>query len=178
MNPIKKPKLIKGLAAATLVLAVAPFTLPAQVHLERAAVVPADAATVYALVSSSQGFQQFNPWRDNDPSLKITLTGPASGVGSGFIFEGAEGRGTQTITAVEKNRAVTMLIDLGPMGQPVQTFLLSPQDGGTRVTWTLDSEFGFNPVGRVMGLFMDGMLGQTWERGLNNLSIASKQNAA
>ena len=41
--------------------------------------------------------------------------GPAEGIGSGFRFDGKEGKGTQTVTEVTATR-VTHLIDLGAMG--------------------------------------------------------------
>ncbi|MEL7414963.1 MAG: SRPBCC family protein, partial [Pseudomonadota bacterium] len=78
------------------------------------------------------------------------------------------------ITAMEENRSVTNLIDLGAMGKPVQTFTLIPVEGGTKVVWTTTSDFGMNPIGRVIGLFMDGFLGETYEQGLANISNAVK----
>ena len=94
--------------------------------------------------------------------------GPAEGVGSGFRFEGKEGKGTQTVTAVTSS-SVTHLIDLGAMGKPVQIIEAEATDTGTQVTWTVASDMGFNPVFRIFGLFMDRMLGKTYELGLKNI---------
>ena len=95
-----------------------------------------------------------------------------SGVGSGFRFEGKEGKGTQTVTAVSPN-SVTHLIDLGAMGKPVQTIRAEETATGSRVTWTVTSDMGFNPIFRIFGLFMDRMLGKTYERGLSNIAALS-----
>lgn len=159
-------------AGALAIIALAPYALPASRTVERSAHVEAAPADIYALVSTTQGFQTFNPYRDTDPDLAITPMGPAAGVGAAFAFKGRDGEGTQTITRVEENARVEMLIDLGAMGQPVQTFTLEPQGTGTQVVWSVESRFGFNPVGRVFGLFMDGMLGPIYERGLSNLATA------
>ncbi|WP_299741186.1 SRPBCC family protein [uncultured Roseobacter sp.] len=99
----------------------------------------------------------------------MTPFGPAAGVGSGFRFEGKEGKGTQTVTDVTATR-VMHLIDLGAMGKPVQTIEAKATDTGARVTWTVTSDMGFNPVFRIFGLFMDRMLGKTYELGLKNIA--------
>ncbi|MFK7793471.1 MAG: SRPBCC family protein [Devosiaceae bacterium] len=155
---------------AVLALAATPYALPDHKVVERSAVIQASPDAIYPLLTSSAGFQTFNPYRDADPNLEITFSGPAEGVGASFAFNGKDGQGTQTITGLEDNVSVTMQIDLGSMGQPVQTLTLEQIEDGTRVVWSVESQFGMNPIGRVFGLFLDGMLGQTYERGLANLS--------
>jgi hypothetical protein len=162
-------------AGAIALIAAAPFALPSAVTVEREAVLAADSDVIYDLLASNEGFQTFNPYRDDDPNLAITLMGPDRGVGSVFAFKGDGGTGTQTITAMEPGRAVTMQIDLGAMGQPVQTFTLTPVVNGTKVNWSTEAAFGMNPIGRVIGLFLDGRLGPVYERGLKNLEKAAQR---
>ena len=157
-----------GLAAIALLT----LTLPSSVHIEREAIIEAPPNKIFALASTNSGFQKFNPYKDADPDLKIDLFGPDHGVGSGFSFNGKDGKGTQTITALEPNNSVTMQIDLGAKGRPTQSFRLEEVSTGTRVIWGLDADFGYNPVGRIIGLFMEKMMGETFERGLRNLSKA------
>lgn len=159
-----------SLGGAAALVAAVPMLLPASAVIERRAVVAAEPAAIYPLIASNAGFQRFNPFRDADPDLAITLSGPATGIGSAFAFKGKDGAGTQTIVAVEENRSVTNQIDMGAMGKPTLTFTLAPVAGGTEVTWRMESQFGANPIGRVFGLFMDKLLGPVAERGLSNLS--------
>ena len=56
------------------------------------------------------------------------------------------------------------------MGQPTQAISAVAIDGDTQVTWTMDMDLGMNPVFRVMGLFMDGMIGPNLELGLANIA--------
>ena len=153
------------LAAVTLIA----LLLPRKVVVTREADIALSPEDVIARVASTDGFQTFNPYCTSDPNLKITPFGPAEGVGAGFGFEGKEGKGTQTVTDVTADR-VTHLIDLGAMGKPVQTIDAKATDAGARVTWTVTSDMGFNPVFRVFGLFMDRMLGKTYELGLKNIA--------
>lgn len=143
--------------------------LPSTKQIVRESYIQATPEEVYKRISTTEGFQSFNPFKDTDPALKIEPFGPASGIGAGFSFEGKEGSGTQTIIAQQKNQSVTMQIDLGFMGKPKQTLSIQPNGEGTMMTWQVDMTFGVNPMGRMFGLFADKVLGKVYERGLINL---------
>ncbi|MEM7514761.1 MAG: polyketide cyclase, partial [Bacteroidota bacterium] len=98
-------------------IALVALLLPRKVVVTRSTEIDVAPAELVARVASTEGFQTFNPYCTTDPSLKITPFGPAAGVGSGFRFEGKEGKGTQTVTAIT-DTTVTHLIDLGAMGKP------------------------------------------------------------
>ncbi|MEM1377084.1 MAG: SRPBCC family protein [Pseudomonadota bacterium] len=161
-------------AVTVAALVALPYVLPSSKTVERTATINAPAEKVFALVASNEGFQTFNPYKLKDENLKITMHGPSHGIGSGFAFDGKEGKGTQTIIAMEENKSVTMQLDLGAMGKPVTEFRLTAIGDATEVTWSTKSDFGFNPIGRVVGLFLDGMLGGTYELGLDELNKAAQ----
>lgn len=154
-----------GIAA----LAAATQALPRHVSIERSALIDAAPAVVIELAASNTGYQTFNPYRDLDPNLQVEMFGPAAGVGSGFSFESKDGAGQQTVVAVSSD-TVTFALDLGPLGQPMQAISAVPVDGATEVTWTMDMDLGVNPIFRVMGLFMDDMIGPNFELGLANIA--------
>ena len=158
--------------AVVLGVSLVALILPRKVVVSRTDIVPLTPNEVIALVSSTEGFQTFNPYLTSDPDLKITPFGPGAGVGSGFRFEGKEGKGTQTVSEVT-DASVTHQIDLGAMGKPVQVIAARATQGGAEVTWTVTSDMGFNPVFRVFGLFLDGMLGKTYELGLRNMKACA-----
>ncbi len=159
---------VAGLAA----LSVATLALPRHVSVERVAVLEAAPEQIIALAASNAGFQRFNPYTSQDPDLKIDLFGPVSGVGSGFAFDGKDGTGRQTVAAVSVSEVVYN-IDLGALGRPTQSIATVATDAGTEVTWRVDSDTGYNPVFRVFGVFMDRMMGPTFELGLENLAKAT-----
>ncbi len=158
-----------GLFALTL--AVYLFT-PRHVTVVRSAILDATPDVVLALAGSNSGYQTFNPYKSTDPDLKIELFGPEKGIGSGFRFEGAEGKGSQVVATIEHDK-VHYKIDLGAMGQPTQSIQARQTQNGTEVIWSMNSDMGFNPIARVFGLFLDGMLGKTFERGLENIEKAA-----
>ncbi|WP_420861343.1 SRPBCC family protein [Algirhabdus cladophorae] len=156
-------------ACGVAALAVAALALPRQVNIERTAVIDAAPEAVIKLAASNTGYQSFNPYKDLDPNLSVEMFGPISGVGSGFSFESKDGAGQQTVASVTTDQ-VTFDLDLGPLGQPTQAISAVAVDGATKVTWTMDMDLGMNPVFRVMGLFMDGMIGPNFELGLANIA--------
>ncbi len=156
-------------ACGVAALAVGALALPRHVSIERSAMIDAAPEAVIELAASNTGYQSFNPYKDLDPNLRVEMFGPASGVGSGFSFESKDGAGQQTVSAVTSDQ-VTFAIDLGPMGQPTQAISAVAVNGATEVTWTMDMDLGMNPVFRVMGLFMDGMIGPNSELGLANIA--------
>lgn len=164
--------LLAGGAGAIAILAAGTMLLPRHVHVERQALVNAEPQTIIALAASNEGYQAFNPYKKVDPELKITQFGPSSGIGSGFHFDGKDGKGSQTVAEVT-DKFVRYNIDLGAKGQPTQTIHAENTDQGVVVTWSMDADLGINPIARIIGLFMDGMLGKTFEDGLDHLNSAT-----
>ncbi|WP_120503518.1 SRPBCC family protein [Sulfitobacter mediterraneus] len=164
--------ILAGGAGLLALTAAGTLLLPRHIHVERHAAINADPAAVLALARSNEGYQRFNPYLTADPALKISHFGPQSGVGSGFDFDGKDGTGRQTVAEISAD-AVRYDIDLGAMGQPTQMIKAVATAHGTDVTWSMDMDLGFNPVARVFGLFMDGMIGKTFEQGLTNLASAT-----
>lgn len=165
-------KLATYAACGLVALTAASFALPRHVSVERAATLAATPEAILALAASNTGFQTFNPYKTLDPALEIAMFGPETGVGSGFHFDGKGGTGSQTVADVT-GQSITYAIDMGPMGQPTQWIHAQATADGTEVTWRVEADMGFNPVFRVMGLFMDGMMGPTFELGLENLGKAA-----
>jgi hypothetical protein len=165
--------IIKKIAIASLAIiggvVATGFAAPDHVVIKREAFTTASPEAVLQLASSSTGYQSFNPYKVSDPALKITPFGPQSGVGSGFAFDGKDGKGKSTIIAQSADR-VDYRIDLDGMGSPIQAIQTSQTAEGTKVEWSMRMELGNNPLMRVMGLMMPSMMGPTLEQGLSGLT--------
>lgn len=168
-----KLKTLAGYTLGALVVVTAmTYALPRHVSVQRTATLSATAQDVLALAASNAGYQRFNPYKTLDPYLKIDLYGPVTGVGSGFNFDSKDGTGSQTVAEVTADKVV-YAVDLGSMGQPTQSIAAVTTATGTEVTWRVENDLGFNPVFRIFGVFMDGMMGPTFELGLENLAKAA-----
>lgn len=84
--------IVYSITAIIVAIALIALLLPRKVAVTRQADVAMRPEDVIARVASTEGFQTFNPYCTTDPNLKISPFGPKEGVGSGFHFEGKEGK--------------------------------------------------------------------------------------
>jgi effector-binding domain-containing protein len=164
-------KILAGLVAVLVVLAVVGLILPRHVEVKRSVTIDRPASLVYAAVNSFVLFHKWSPWQDLDPNMSQTTEGPRDGVGAKLLWKGNDkvGSGTQLITASTADRSVASDLDFGDMGAAKSLMTLTPDGKATRVTWTVDVDMGANPIGHYIGLTMDGMLGKDFASGLNKL---------
>ncbi len=166
-------KRVLGVLAVVVVLLVAiAYLLPRQVEVTRSATIAAPPEQVFAHVSSLSKFSEWSPWGNLDPDMQVTFSGPEMGVGNKMEWSSDHpnvGNGVQEITAIVENERVESALDFGDMGTAIASFDLAKSGGGTEITWGLKSDMGNNPIGRWMGLMMDGWVGADYEKGLANL---------
>ena len=164
-------KILIGLIAVVVVLAVVGLLLPRHVQVKRSVAIDRPASLVHATVNSFVLFPKWSPWQDLDPQMIQTTEGPRDGVGAKLIWKGNDkvGSGTQTITASTLNQSIASDLDFGDMGVAKSLVNLTPDGKSTTVTWTVDVDMGANPIGHYFGLTMDGMLGKDFATGLSKL---------
>jgi effector-binding domain-containing protein len=164
-------KILIGLVALLVVLAVVGLILPRHVLVKRFVVINRPASLIYATVNSFVLFPKWSPWQDLDPNMIQTTEGPRDGVGAKLVWKGNDkvGSGTQLITASTAGQSVASDLDFGDMGAAKSLITLTPDGTATRATWTVDVDMGANPIGHYVGLTMDGMLGKDFASGLGRL---------
>lgn len=176
---IKKILLI--LVAAILVLVIVVSLRPSQFTVTRWSTIPATPEVVFAQVNDFHKWQEWSPWAKMDPACKFAFSGPDSGVGAGFSWDGNYdvGAGTMKITESKPGELVKMDLDFTePMeGHNLTVFTFKPNGASTDVTWTMSGENGF--MGKLFGLFVDcdKMVGEQFIQGLRNLSDVVKKAA-
>ena len=174
-NGDKDMKILKGLlwvmAALVVLVGGGGLLLPAHSHLERSMTLSQPQAEVYTALNSFQRFNEWSPWFEMDPSARYTYTGPASGVGAKMAWVGnsSVGSGSQEILESVPNAKIVNALDFGG-SQAKAAFLLAPEGNGTRLTWTMESDHGYNPINRLFGAFLlERVVGNDYERGLAKL---------
>jgi hypothetical protein len=172
-----------GLAviAVLLVLAVVIALQPGEFRIERSAVMKAPSDIVFAQINNLHNWQNWSPWEGLDPNLKRTYSGPESGAGAQYAWEGNDdvGAGRMTITESKPGAHVGIRLEfLKPFEATNQTdFNLLPAEDGTQVTWAMRGENNF--VSKAFGLVMnmDAMIGKDFEKGLASLKKVSETEA-
>ncbi len=154
-----------------VLVSVAGFLLPRHSHVERSIVINAPASAIYQILTSPRAFNTWSPWMEMDTAMEISYFGPATGEGAGFTWKSEEGLGVGRweIKLLEENAKVVIDLVFGEMDPSIATLELDEEDGGTRVTWTLDSDLGAGPYGRYFGLMMEPWVGSDFEKGLAKL---------
>jgi effector-binding domain-containing protein len=155
-----------------VVVGVVGVFLPSSAHIERSAVIEAPQATVFVLVNGFRSFNRWSPWYDRDPNADFSYDGPDYGVGSKMMWSSQQsdvGSGSQEIIASEPYQSVRTHLDFGQKGTAEAYFELEADDTGTQITWGLDTEFGWDLVGRYFGLMFYRIVGAEYEKGLANL---------
>lgn len=166
--------LLAGALALVLVgiLAYA-WTRPDSFHVARSATVSAPPESIFPLIVAPRAFNRWNPFLKEDPAVKLTFSGPDSGVGAGQTWDGNKnvGKGSVEVTAVEApNRAVMRLDMLKPMVASNRVeFTLEPRGHETVVTWAMSGAQPF--IGKLVSLFIncDRMCADQFDAGLRDL---------
>jgi len=166
-----------ALVVVVVLLLVVAMLLPAQVTVQRSIAVQAPRCNVFALLDGYSWFDDFSPWAGRDPDTRYTFEGPSRGVGARMSWQSSSpevGSGSMQTTLSEPCERIEQDLDFGAQGSAVAWWDLRPVEDGVQVTWGLDSDFGMNPVGRFMGLMMDGFIGPDYEQGLEGLKALAE----
>jgi uncharacterized protein YndB with AHSA1/START domain len=164
-----------AIVVVVLILGVLGFaaTRPDSFSVQRSATVKAPPDKVFPLLEDLHRWAEWSPWEKKDPAMKRTFSGPASGVGAAYAWDGNKevGQGRMEITGSQAPAAVTIKLDfIKPFeGHNVVEFRLAPQGDSTQVVWTMNGPAPF--ITKLMSTFfdMDKMIGKDFEAGLTNL---------
>ena len=155
-------------------------TKPDTFHVERSISIQAPPEKIYAVLNDFHQSASWSPYEKKDPAMKRAFTGPDSGKGSVYHFEGNKevGKGKLTITETIPSSKVVLALDMvEPFeGHNTVEYTLDAKGGSTEVTWAIHGQQPY--IGKVVSLFIDcdKMIGKDFEAGLANLKAFSETN--
>lgn len=177
-------KLALLLVAAVLVGAVVVVLLlaarkPDSFVVQRSTVINAPADRIFPLINDYRQWTAWSPYETKDPQMKRTFGPVTAGKGATYAWEGDSNVGAGNMTIVESTPPSKVGIRL-VMVKPIAadndvSFTLTPQGGGTGVTWAMQGAVPF--FAKIIHVFfdMDKMVGGDMEAGLAKLkSVAEK----
>lgn len=170
--------LLLGILAIVALLLVISFFLPSKWHVERSIVINAPAENAFDQVNNLKNWDKWSPWMKMDTTMKVTYSGPEEGVGASYSWEGdpkKTGKGKLTISESRPNEYVKTDLDFGEGGLGTGGFKFEPADGGTKVSWSMDSDLGMNPIARYMGIIMTGMMEGIFDQGLGDIKKIAEE---
>ena len=147
--------------------------LPGQAHVERDIEIDRPVHTVYTVLNGYQHFSAWSPWAGLDPQMEVTRSGPSHGQGARYQWSSkmaSVGSGSQEIILSQADERIDMALEFSGMdARQTASFEFEPTSAGTRLTWSLDVDFGDSLFGRWFGLLLDRMVGRDYEQGLSRL---------
>jgi uncharacterized protein YndB with AHSA1/START domain len=160
------------------VLIIAAFK-PGSFSVQRTATIQAPPEKIFPLINDYHNWPQWSPWEKIDPTMKRTFSGPSSGTGSVYEWDGNNKAGKGRMETAESVPASKIAIKLDFI-KPMETnnnvqFSLQPNGDSTTVTWTMTGPVSF--PAKVMTVFvsMDKMIGPDFETGLANMKATAEK---
>jgi len=172
-------RLLIGLALLVATFLTVVWFQPDDYRVTRTTMIAAPVARVFEQVNDLKKWDDWSPWAKLDPSAKVTFSGPQSGPGASFTWDGNDkvGAGTMTITESKPNQRIATRTDFTRpfAGTGSADFVFSEAGGRTNVIWSMFGTQSF--IGKALCLFMpmETMLGPDFERGLAQLKQVSER---
>lgn len=147
--------------------------LPYQVEVSRSISINAAPHKVYGILSDLKTYNDWMPWNQKDKEMKMTWGPQTAGKGAWYSWDSQMkdvGQGKLTIVTAVPDSLVATSLEFGGFDRPaLANWTIHPDGGNSRVTWTMQTELGRNPLARWFGLFLDKMIGPDFENGLGQL---------
>jgi hypothetical protein len=161
------------LAVAIVILLVYASTRPDTFRVQRTASINAPADRIFPLINEFDNWTAWSPYEHRDPNLKRTRSGPQSGKGAIYEWDGNKnvGQGRMEVLDSAPPSKVLIKLDFFRPFRATNTaeFTLQPRGGATDVTWAM-----YGPVpyfAKIMHMFcnVDRMCGRDFEAGLASM---------
>ena len=168
-------RFLKTLLTAILVIlilvVVVGLFLPTSYRVERASVIAATPESIHEYVGDLTKWDEWTPWREEDPTIIVTRGEKTSGVGASQSWVGDRGDGALTITrdSPEEGIEYDMVFDGGAYVCESAMVYDTLPNGDTKVTWIMNGNMEMPVIGGYFALVMDSMVGAMFDKGLLNL---------
>ncbi len=161
-------RLVLGLGALLVILAATGLALPRQVTVARAVVINAAEPVVFPYLNSPKAFAGWSPWKQRDPDLQMTYSGPDQGKGARVDWtseKASVGEGSVEISDSQPNRLIELVSSFNGL-EGTSSFNVLPSGSGSKVVWSFEYETSTNPIRRWRGLMLDRLVGTEFDAGL------------
>ena len=143
--------------------------------LARSIVIDAPPEKIHEYLGDLERWPDWAPFEEDDPSIQTTLGATTKGVGASQEWTGDSGNGWLRITSSDPTTGIVyeMAFVDGETEMPANCRMnYTEESGKTEVTWEMSGDVAIPVVGPYLALFMDGMVGDMFDRGLEKLKKA------
>lgn len=151
--------------------------LPSKVRVERSISILAPTEIIFEQINTLKNWNNWSPWYKLDTAVIQNYFGGEKGKNAGYTWDSKNsdvGKGKLTIVESTPYDSIITALDFMDQGIAYGGFNFKKDGEATVVSWYIDSDMGWNPIGKIFGLFMDGMLGPDFEKGLADIKRVSE----
>jgi hypothetical protein len=158
---------IIGIVVVVLVVGV---FLPTEYSVTRSVEINADPEAVHLLVGDLKRWDDWTPWKEEDPTIEVEYGEKTTGVGASQTWAGESGDGSLTFTQCAPDTGIgyDMAFDQGEL-KSKGSILYRKNNASTTVTWSMNGDMSMPVIGGYFSLMMDNMVGPMFEQGLEKL---------
>jgi uncharacterized protein YndB with AHSA1/START domain len=173
-------KILAGVGLLLAVFVVISALKPEEYLIKREIVINAKPEAIYPYLNNTKNADRWMPWKEIDPQVKSTYSGPEEGVGSISSWDspGQMGTGKAEVTEAIPNQSVkTKITYTKPMEMSQDSeFILTPNGDSTKMTWIVIGKQPFiaRLMCTLMFMNMDKYVGGMFERGLAQLKTMAE----
>ncbi len=150
-----------------------------QFRVERRIAIKADVARIHELCGDLENWAQWEPWREDDPTIVVTLGEKTTGVGAHQSWTGESGDGELTFTRCDPQAGITYDMAFIDGEHRTQSVALmnyrTLEPGSVEVSWVIEGELDMPVIGGYLAMAFDSMVGPSFERGLSKLKAACEK---
>jgi hypothetical protein len=135
---------------------------------------------VFGEVADFNKWKDWSPWTQMEPTATLTIEGKPGTVGHKMSWSGRQlGEGSATIGDVNPYLGIATDLDfVKPMKTTSKDYwIFEPKGDKTLATWRSSGDLSY-PIGRLIGLNMDKIVGVPERHGLENLKKVCEAMAA
>ena len=167
--------------ALVAIISLVGLFLPSKVHVERSIMINQTAEVPFNMVNDLTKWNLWSPWYKMDSLAPYVFAEITAGKGASFSWTSKHqqvGTGKLTIQESVPNSLLKIELAMQDWDASEIEFTFIPAGDGTKVTWSMNSDMGYNVIGRWFGLMMDAMMGDDFENGLADIKRVSEATPA
>jgi hypothetical protein len=145
-------------------------TLESKPHIERSIVIEADVDDIHSQVGDLRKWDDWGPWREQDPDMTYTYTDSTTEKGSKMSWDMKDGSGSVKFTKVDPEKGVEYIFTWENWTPTTGGVKYEPQgDGKVKVTWYFDADYSGDVLSRLFIKAGKGDMEKMFDKGLANL---------
>lgn len=160
---------LKILGVLFLLVIIVGLILDNKVNISREIIIDATPDEIHTFVNDLNQWPKWSPWVEADPNIRIQTGSISQGIGATQSWKSNSSNGSLTFTQSSSEGIVYDLIFEGDSEVYIGELTYKNEGRKTRVIWSMKGHVKPIIIGNYLAQFMDGLVGGSFESGLEKL---------